>query len=592
MLPDAYVFSPLYFLLIITTLVGVVLSLFLFGKSKVPSAAFLAIWTLASSVWAFTYAFEYAATDVASKIFWSKLSYLGIAFCPVTFFFFTLAFSSQTRFLKKKYIIAAYSLAVLYILSSATNDLHHLHWISVDIYPETNTTEYVYGPLFWLFYFVTYSFLVAGIVNLYLLFFRFPSRYKSQIGIFILATLFPIAGNVMYVFNLNPVPGFDWTPLSFVVSGFLLSVNIFRFHVFSLIPFARNKLFDMMPDAVLVIDRDGKVADLNPSLQLFSGLNEKDIIGRQWNDLFQNWSLPVSLDDREQIRHFDVEANHRGSIIYYSVQCIPLLDDNRNFSGNLINFRDVTVQKKAELELQTMNEKLKQEIAEKETLIVDLDAFAHTVAHDLKNMLGAIIMSGDLLTNSIETGNKEETEEILDLIKFSSRKTLHVTQELLLLASVRQQEIVTDMLDMNEIVEEAIRRNYSEIHESKAVIIKPEGCIPSRGYAPWVEEVWANYISNAIKYGGDPPIVEFGSERIDGDMIKYWIKDNGWGIPVEQQELLFHKFTRLVNIKVEGHGLGLSIVRRIIEKLGGSVGVESTAVPDEGAIFYFTLPAN
>ena len=74
-------------------------------------------------------------------------------------------------------------------------------------------------------------------------------------------------------------------------------------------------------------------------------------------------------------------------------------------------------------------------------------------------------------------------------------------------------------------------------------------------------------------------------------MVKYWVKDNGNGIPKNQQGMLFNKFTRLENLKIEGHGLGLSIVKRIIEKLGGTVGLDSSAKPGEGSVFYFTLPA-
>lgn len=205
-------------------------------------------------------------------------------------------------------------------------------------------------------------------------------------------------------------------------------------------------------------------------------------------------------------------------------------------------------------------------------------------------MLGSIVMAADLLETSITMDKEEESIEMLDLIRIASRKTLSVTNELLLLASVRQQDVKTEMLDMCKIVDEAIARNYNLVLERKAILKKPEHCLSSRGYAPWVEEVWANYISNAIKYGGVPPIIEFGSEEIENKAVRYWIKDNGKGIAPEKQNLLFNKFSRLDEIKVEGHGLGLSIVRRIIEKLGGQVGVESTGIDGQGAIFYFTLP--
>jgi signal transduction histidine kinase len=108
------------------------------------------------------------------------------------------------------------------------------------------------------------------------------------------------------------------------------------------------------------------------------------------------------------------------------------------------------------------------------------------------------------------------------------------------------------------------------------------------GYAAWIEEVWANYLSNAIKYGGDPPMITLGSDLPTPGCARFWVRDNGPGLSPNQQSLLFMPFTRLHTGRAEGHGLGLSIVRRIIERLGGSAGVES--IPGHGATFFFTLP--
>jgi two-component system sensor histidine kinase/response regulator len=74
--------------------------------------------------------------------------------------------------------------------------------------------------------------------------------------------------------------------------------------------------------------------------------------------------------------------------------------------------------------------------------------------------------------------------------------------------------------------------------------------------------------------------------------VRFWVRDNGPGLTPEQQARLFAPFTRLDRVRAQGHGLGLSIVRRIVEKLGGSVGVESSGVPGQGSVFYFTLPAH
>jgi len=104
-----------------------------------------------------------------------------------------------------------------------------------------------------------------------------------------------------------------------------------------------------------------------------------------------------------------------------------------------------------------------------------------------------------------------------------------------------------------------------------------------------VEEVWENYLSNALKYGGRPPRVEVGATVQSEGWIKFWVRDNGPGFSVQQRQRLFKPFSQLQKGDRRGHGLGLSIVKRIIDKLGGEVGVEHA--PVEGSSFYFVLPA-
>jgi len=112
------------------------------------------------------------------------------------------------------------------------------------------------------------------------------------------------------------------------------------------------------------------------------------------------------------------------------------------------------------------------------------------------------------------------------------------------------------------------------------------------GYGPWVEEVWANYLSNAIKYGRISPVelrIELGFDEQPDRFIRFWVRDWGPGIPEEEQADLFKAFGEHSKVRATGHGLGLSIVRMIVEKMGGQVGVESA--PGKGSTFHFTLPA-
>ncbi len=219
----------------------------------------------------------------------------------------------------------------------------------------------------------------------------------------------------------------------------------------------------------------------------------------------------------------------------------------------------------------------------------ELNAFAHTVAHDLKNPLASTLLSMDLLERYIELDMQEKSLKALLNIREGGNKLTNIIDELLLLASVRKETVEKEPLDMGEIVEQAVDRLNMIFLRNDAKIYMPDSWPVAVGYAPWVEEVWVNYISNGIKYGGSPPSMKCGSFIQDNGMTRFWITDNGDGISEEKSGTLFTEFTRLGRTRAQGHGLGLSIVKRIIEKLDGEVGLESEE--GVGSTFFFTLPS-
>ncbi len=231
--------------------------------------------------------------------------------------------------------------------------------------------------------------------------------------------------------------------------------------------------------------------------------------------------------------------------------------------------------------------KRRQAEAAQQKLIKELDTFAHTVSHNLRDPLFLIIGYADLLKDYARL--PDEMQDYLNAIARNARKMGDIIEELQLLAGVRKAKVELKPLNMARVVAEALQRLAYLIEEHQAQIIISEYWPMALGHTPWVEEVWAGYLSNAILYGGRPPRVQLGATARSDGMIRFWVRDNGRGLAPEEQSQLFTEFTRLDNeAQIEGHGLGLSIVRRIVTKLGGQVGVESEV--GQGSVFYFTLP--
>jgi two-component system sensor histidine kinase/response regulator len=217
----------------------------------------------------------------------------------------------------------------------------------------------------------------------------------------------------------------------------------------------------------------------------------------------------------------------------------------------------------------------------------ELNAFARTVAHDLKSPLGTMVCLASVLHEELgELSVEEQHKHLGDLVRVA-RKMSNIVDELLLLAEVSDAEVVIHPLDMATVVASAQERLAHMIQDYQAEIILPAAWPAAEGYEPWIEEVWVNYLSNAIKYGGTPPRIELDSEVQADGMVRFWVHDNGAGIAPAAQAQLFKPFTRLSSIRARGHGLGLSVVLDIVTKLGGQVGVDSA--PGQGTTFSFTL---
>lgn len=245
--------------------------------------------------------------------------------------------------------------------------------------------------------------------------------------------------------------------------------------------------------------------------------------------------------------------------------------------------QEIAERKAAQMHLQTYAKELEARNSE-------LDTFAHMVAHDLKNPLNAVLGYSEMLMDILQDKMEPPEKDMLQEIIRSAERMTAIIEELLVLSSLHHvKQIGQTELDMALIVAEVQGRLRYMIETSNATIIVPKEWPRALGYGAWVEEVWANYISNALKYGGKPPVIELGATNLGNGWIRFWVRDNGPGIAPEEQERLFVPFTRMDQIRARGHGLGLSIVRQIVERMGGEVGVESQ--PGQGATFYFTLRA-
>ena len=337
---------------------------------------------------------------------------------------------------------------------------------------------------------------------------------------------------------------------------------------------------EQSPASVVITDIEGRIQYVNPKFTSLTGYAFDEVLGqnprilksgehpRQFYE--QLWSTILAG------REWRAEIHNRkknGELFWEQSSVSPVRDREGNITHFVAVKEDVTERKRME--------------EERERLISELDAFSHTVAHDLKNPLSAVLGFAELLTAKDVVLSPKDVSESLAAVHQSARKMNSIIEELLLLAGVRKTEVRRLPVEMAAVVSGALQRLSYMTAEYSAQIVQPSAWPAALGHGPWIEEVWANYLSNAMKYGGKPPRLELGAD-LTGDRARFWVTDNGPGLTPDEISRLFTPFTRLHQVRATGQGLGLSIVRRIMEKLGGDAWVESE--PGKGSRFGFTLP--
>ena len=567
-----------------------VLGISAYARWRYPSrqSASLVWLNVPTTGWLLANTLELINPTEAGTFFWSKVTYSFIAFTAVAWLAFCLRYTEHTHWLNVRrmgwfFIVPTFTLAVLWLPG-----LDHWMWTAKQFTPILGmlAINVDYGPYFWVHSGYSYAMIIAGAVLIIRQYLRSFRLFRQMSSWLVLGVLFPLLVNAAYIGRLIPEWRKDYTAISFGLAVLAFAIGIYRYHLFELHPVARDILVTNLPDAMLVLDPQNRVVDYNPAAQTLLKLPE-EVIGEPASQVLAAWPNALETLRSQNSGRDEIAIEQDGKDRFLDLQVSPLPGYRGGRSkGTLMVARDVTLRRHAEMAL-------RQHAQELEASNAELDAFSHTVAHDLKNPLASIMAAADLLHDRLDQLPPEESQRMLNIVVNNTRKMGNIIDELLLLASVRKlSEITIVPLDMPRLVNGALERLAMTRLEHNAEIVCVDQWPRSLGYAPWVEEIWMNYISNAIKYGGTPPRVELGADIVqDGHLpvVRYWVRDNGPGVPREAQQRIFRPFNRLDVQRSEGHGLGLSIVLRIVEKLGGQAGIDSEL--GQGSTFWFTLPA-
>jgi len=362
-----------------------------------------------------------------------------------------------------------------------------------------------------------------------------------------------------------------------------------------------DSLIENIPNMVFIKDvPDLRFIHLNRAGEDLLGRPRSEVLGKTDHELFSaEEANHFEAEDRDvlargtvgDIPEETIRTRDKGTRILHTKK-VPVLDERGRARHLLGISEDVTEQRAMQKEISRLNVNLAERAAHLEASNQELESFSYSVSHDLRSPLGAIDGFAQALEERHGGALDEQGLRYLGLIRANTKRMATLIDELLEFSKLARQTVVKEDTDMEAMLREVIE---AALQESPASANPPRievGSLPPAQADPvLVRQVWANLISNAIKYSSKVPTpqIQVSGHRL-GDEVIYTVRDNGAGFDMEYYDRLFEVFQRAHHSReFEGSGIGLALVQRIVARHGGRVWAEGKV--DQGACFHFALPA-
>lgn len=350
----------------------------------------------------------------------------------------------------------------------------------------------------------------------------------------------------------------------------------------------QSAILNNIPDMAWLKDLDSRYIAVNDQFLRTCGLPAEKVIGKTDHDIWQKeFADMYRSDDLDVIRSGqrrqveEVQADGTGRKYWVETIKTPIRNEQGTVIGTTGIARDVTERKKADMERESL-------ITELEAKNAELERFTYTVSHDLKSPLVTITGFLSYLEKDARTGDFNAFSKDLTRIHQAVEKMQTLLKDLLELSRIGRMMNEPAQTNFGEIVREALTMVEGQIKDKGVSIEFVDDGHKMYGDRTRLTEVLQNLIDNAVKFMGDQPApqIRIGTVMDKNNLPIFFVQDNGIGIDAKYKDRIFGLFNKL-DSTTQGSGVGLTLVKRIIEVHGGKVWVESQ--PSKGATFYFTL---
>ena len=529
-------------------LVAVAFAAAMWRSHRGPGTPALVALALGAAWWSLLYGLELASTTLAAKLLFGRLSYLGIVVVPVSWFAFALAYTGRGRRLTPS-IVGLLSLpAVLAAVLPWTSGSNDLFWASTSLVSGGSGVALAleYGPAFWLWSAYAYALLGGGTVLLLWSIPRDVRLFRAQTLLLLVGVAAPWLSNLAYLLRLFGPGTLDITPVGFVVSALALGAGLGRYRLLDVHPaartVARDELVERMAEAVVVLNGEGRIVDLNRRARSVLDADADDLVGESLDSIAPGLAAAIEGAEGDT-----AEFTTGDPVRHYGIRVSRLRDGRRGSLGRLVTLRDVTERRRRERRIAVLNQVLR---------------------HDLNNDVAVIEGYARLLRE--EPGNEEyvtviaeRAAEMADLVG-----TIRDVER-----ALEAEAPIRSTVDIVRVVDErveAARRAHP-----RAVVDTDLPTSESVLATDVVSSAVDNLIENAVEHNdSETPHVRVSVDRVVEDgrpYVEVRVADDGPGIPDPDRAVLVGAEGARLE---DASGLGLWLVNWIVSESGGEIRYE------------------
>jgi diguanylate cyclase (GGDEF)-like protein/PAS domain S-box-containing protein len=356
------IWQYLYIIVIFAATAGcIAIAIYAWKKRNHSGSRYFAGMMLAVSEWLFTSGMVSVSATPQQAIFWVSPRFFGLTVMLAFFICFTLEYTGYEKWLTRRNRVVIFAIPLVTQAIIETNFLHNWFLVEVNFSPDgilMGLDDVHYGPLFWLHTVYSYFLVLAGITLILRRAIRTFHLYRDQSLLMILGILPPLLTSVIDAFILIPGLKHPLAPLGFAFMGICFAWSMYKHRMLDIVPVARDSVIESMGDAMIVLDANNNVVDINPAARELLGAKPSSIIGQPAAKVFLPWNELVKQWQGQMFAQSEIMLDISGQKTCFDLRISPLKDGQGRPKGRIIILRDITVHKQAENQLQTMLDKV------------------------------------------------------------------------------------------------------------------------------------------------------------------------------------------------------------------------------------------